>query len=198
MMILQQLYELRPVLYALLFVGMMIEGEAILFTAILLVSRHVLDPVMVVITSLSGLFIGDFLWYFVGLRLLPRFPRLGKAVNRITRSFNRLLQHKPFRLIFVSKFIYGIHHAVLIKAGSMGMKLRQYAKLIIVVDLLWYTIIITAGSLFSQSIGHFKHYLKYTEILFLLAVVVFIVIEQTISNLSERAFERSELDETKP
>ena len=59
--------------YVILLVGMLLEGETILIGAGILVHLKALDPFDTFAIALSGVIMGDLLWYYFGVYLCSRY-----------------------------------------------------------------------------------------------------------------------------
>lgn len=74
----------RILAYALIFLGMVLEGEIILFSAFFLVHQGSLDFFDVLAMAYIGIIVGDILWYRFGKFFLKTFPYLEKYVSKLT------------------------------------------------------------------------------------------------------------------
>ena len=173
------------VAYALLFVGMALEGEIVLFTALYLAnvgyfSFSYLGPVIV-----TGIFVGDFLWYRLGIFLHthPRFVKARVFIERYTRILDVQLLHRPVHTLFISKFTYGLNRPALIRAGAMGIPLTKFLEADIMAVVAWLTVIGGIGFGLSQSLESATHYIRYVEVGFVIGILAFIIITHLISKL---------------
>ena len=110
--------------YAILFVGMLLEGETILIGAGILVHLKAFDPFDTLVIAFSGVIIGDFLWYYLGMFLYNKYSEK-KMVIYAKKNILRFLpnfEQKPFWSIFASKFIYGLNHSALVFSGFLKVK----------------------------------------------------------------------------
>lgn len=138
-----------PTAYGVVFLGMIVEGEATLFAAGALVSQGVLNIFILIPLAIIGVLIGDAGWFEIGRMLARRTGRLANAVEhwseRIAAPFDKVLTERTFHTILVSKFTYGFHHALLIRGGYIGMSYAQFRRADIFSTLLWVPVITTLG-----------------------------------------------------
>lgn len=174
----------RPIGYALVFTGMIIEGDILLFTAAFLTHQGIFDIGDMLVAVLAGTIVGDMLWYMLGFRLNHSSLFLRRWIDRIAWPFDKQLMSRPFHTIFVSKFIYGIHHALLIRAGNLKLPFKKFALVDFAAIVLWIAAVGGLGYVSGLSFTLLKHYLRFAE--FGLAVgllVLFILLHLTKKRL---------------
>ncbi len=183
---LSQIATLHPIIYLVIFVIMMIEGDAVIFTSFFLVHAGIFEFYRTVIAVFSGAIIGDLLWYFVGHTSEPtnRFSLwLLNLSERLTSKFDSHLKERTFHTIFLSKFTYGLHHLLLLRTGSLHIDFKKVIKTDLVATTVWILIIGVLGYASGASFTLVKHRIQYFEIGFLGAVLIFIILGEIISRI---------------
>lgn len=175
-----------PVGYLIVFIGMIFEGDLLLFTAGFLTHREFFDPLLILLVIFGGVCLGDALWFWLGKNMGTRLPRLMKWVERATRPFDDHLVNRPRRTILLSKFTYGLNHAMIVRAGNLGTSWHEFLKDDIVASFLWIVIVGGAGFLSSASYGAFRQYLKSIELAFLLGILIFFAVWHFVTFISRR------------
>ncbi|MBI4119774.1 MAG: VTT domain-containing protein [Parcubacteria group bacterium] len=160
--------------YGAIFLGMIFEGDAVLFTAAFLAHQGFFDPLNMFVVVLCGILIGDSLWYLLGHWLNTSSAFFTKWAARIAAPFDQHLLNSPFRTIFISKFTYGFHHAILVRAGSLGLPWKNILETDIPASLLWITIVGGLGYASGAAFVLIKHYLRFAELGLLAALIIFI------------------------
>ncbi len=168
--------DVRAWLYLSLFLGMFFEATLTLLTACFLVSQGTLSFAPAFFAVLSGAYLEELLWYWIGLNI-NRFKKISRFTNNAVGILDRHFFEKLFRTLMVSKFVYGLHRAILARAGMLKVPFRQYLKTALWVVLIWMVIIGFFGFAFSASYVLLKHYFKYAEFFILIFVGVIITIE---------------------
>jgi len=179
-----------PVLsYIVVFIAMIVEGDFTLFTSLFLSRDGFFDLAIILPVLYAGVLIGDLLWFLLGVKLsrLSYRPRLAAWMERVARPFDEQLDKKPFRTLFISKFIYNAHHPLLMRAGARRMNINDFIKRDMVASALWIFIVGGAGYFFSLSLHTFRHYMHFLEVGLLVGLVLFFIIERTISHLFQKA-----------
>lgn len=166
----------RSLGYLLIFIGLLIEGELVLFTAAFLTHQGAFDFGDTLIVVLGGVLAGDMMWYLIGIKLNGTHYWWQRWFNRLAEPFDRHILTRPFHTIFLSKFAYGLHRATLVRAGMLKIARSDFFKADIVAALLWIVIIGGLGYGASVSYLALKHYLRFAEIELLLALIGFFLL----------------------
>lgn len=162
--------------YLLVFLGMIIEGDAVLFTAAFLTRTNNFDLGDMFLVVLSGSFVGDILWYHLGLKLnnYQKLAFLRAWMDKISKPLDPQLHKRPFKIIFISKFLYGLHHAILMRAGNLKFPVKKFMQIDATAIVAWIMIVGGLGYLSGVSFSFFKHYLRFAEIMLVVGLLAFL------------------------
>lgn len=176
----------KPLGYALVFIGMIFEGEILIFTSLFLARQGFLELSYAVITLFSGSLFGDLLWYWSGIYLGNSKWRVGRLIYKwfghLTKPFEGHLVKRPFYTTFISKFVYGVHHPLLLRLGVLEIKILDYIKIDALAIFLWMMIIGSLGYFAGAYFHLIRQYLRIAEIGLVIGVVIFIVASHFVSN----------------
>lgn len=173
--------------YVAIFLLMTIEGDLFLFTAAFLTHLGFFEPLTMFLTVLSGVTVGDLAWYWLGLRLQSHGGvRIGRWAQKLAAPFDDHLRSRTFHTIFLSKFIYGLHHAILVRAGMLGMKLDRYVKIDFVSNIFWILVIGGLGFVSSLSFDRIRHQIKLVEVVILLMLCAFVLVSYLVSYTAKK------------
>lgn len=175
----------RSEIYVLLFLGLLLEGEIILFAAFFLVPQGRLDFFDIVYIALAGVLVGDIVWYFTGPAIL-NLPFFQRTVRKVSRRYDAFLYKRWALSIIATKFIYGFHRITLLHLRIAGVKFGQFLKADIPGALLWIAAVAVASEIFSNSWLLLKRYVHYWEIGFTLSLILFVGITKAASQLLAR------------
>ena len=175
--------------YALLFLGLLFEGETFLFAAFFLVRQGHLSLPGVFVVAFFGVLAGDWMWYWVG-RHLERFTWLAGKMGALAGPIDRQLIRRPFHTLFLSKFVYGIHRITQIRSGAIRIEAKTFWKADVSATFFWVGSIAILGYASAASIGHLKHIFKYTEVALLFFVVLFFLIAHLVSRYTKKHLEQ--------
>ncbi len=186
-MIISYLSAWQPIAYAIIFFGMWIEGDALLFLAGFLLHQEIFDFIPLLVVVVSGVLIGDNLWYQLGGWLKCHSSNsFYRWTERLTKPFDQHLIERPLKTIFFSKFTYGLNHLILVRAGALGIKWKKLEESDLLATCVWIMIVGGLGYLSSASLQSFRHYLRFGELALALGAVAFVVIEYWISKNSRK------------
>ena len=167
--------------YALVFLGVVLEGDAVVFGAMFLARQGYFDlESIITVIFIAGL-LSNGVWYWIGLRLSVVSVWIAHWMNRLGGSLDDHLRKRLLRTIFISKFAYGLHHLVLMRAGALKISFAAYFKDTAIATVVWLFAIGSLGYLSSGSFHFIKRSLHVVEVVMLLAVMVFLCGERLVS-----------------
>lgn len=175
-----QLSHLQPLLYAAVFVGMFFDAVITTFTTIFFVSTSKLSGYIAIPLLAVGIYSEQLFYYWLGT-YLNRHERLTAWAKRLAAPFDRHLQHKTFRTLLISKFVYGLHRAVLIRSGMLGLPKKFFAKQAVTIGAIWLLVVGGLAFLFGRSYEQFKRKFGYAEAGVVVMLIIILVSEYFIS-----------------
>jgi membrane protein DedA with SNARE-associated domain len=156
------------------------DAAITVFAAVFLMSIKAIGIAPGLITLYLGIFAEQLFYYWIG-RHLSRREKIAKWSDKVAAPFDRHLRSKTFRTLLFSKFIYGLHRAVLVRSGMLKLHFKMFAKYTMYISFIWLAIIGGLGLIFDASYGAFKSYFRFAEAIPLLLVVAFFAAEWHIS-----------------
>ena len=175
-------------MYILIFIGMMLEGDTVLFIAAFLTHQGILHATPVFLTALWGMILGDNLWYTLGFKLKNSNTFLNQWAEKLAKPFDEHLKNYPLRATFLSKFTYGVGHAIFFRAGAIRINWRKLEQNDILATLFWMLIVSGLGYFSSASFFLFKRYLRFGEVALLLGLIIFFTLKHLIVKKSKGKF----------
>lgn len=175
--------SLYPWSYLLVFVLMIVEGEAPLFVIAFFVEQNVLAFLPTLFFVISGVIIGDLLWYQLGAHLHRKNSKFAKLIKHITAPFERHLTARPGLTIFISKFFYGVNHALIARTGMIGMEPKFLMKYDVPAAIAWVFVIGGLGYLSGASFAVAARRLRIVEIMLVGSVVILYLLEYIFRRL---------------
>lgn len=173
--------------YFLIAFGIFIEGDAILFTAGFLTHQGFFNPILAFLWLLAGGIFGDLLWYKLGAYLQGKDNRVVRWLKKITDPLAPHLLERPKRSLFLSKFLYGINHAILCKAGALKLPLKEFIIDDLPGNIAWILIVGGLGYASSAGVVHVGHSIRYVEIGLVAGIVLLTLISRFISRFLKKA-----------
>lgn len=174
----------RFLAYSALFIAMLIEGEVFLIIAGMLASLRALDFGDVLWVAYVGVLLGDASWYAFGMLIVwaEKLAFLSRWAERSVLAFLPRFREKPFLSIFLSKFIYGVNHAVLVLSGILRVPFSLFMKAEAVASFVWVATYAVAGYMFGHAAVVFTRKASYFALLIVVFVVVFILLQKLASS----------------
>lgn len=172
--------------YALVAFGIFIEGDAVLFTAGFLAHQGLFHPILVFLWLLAGGVLGDVVWYKIGAYLQTKDNRLVRWLKKVTDPLAPHLLERPKRSLFLSKFLYGVNHAILCKAGALGLPLKKFMVNDLPGNIAWILIVGGLGYASSAGVVQIGHSLRYAEIGLLLGIIILTLLSRFISRFLKK------------
>jgi len=167
--------------YILAFFAMIVEGDLFLLAVGFLSFAGVFNPASMFLTVLTGVLFGDSIWYLLGKKFKGSPFFLIRVASRATRPFDGHLIKHPLKTIFVSKFTYGVHHLILARIGSLGLPYKKFISDDLISSLAWVLLVGGIGYLSGASLMVARHYLHYAEIVLLLVIVSYVLLNKMIA-----------------
>lgn len=171
--------------YLIIFFGIMVEGDALIFISFFLASFGYFKTEKLFFILFTGALVGDVLWYYLGAWLNNHSSFMGRLMRRV-KMFDSHLLKRPLHTIFVSKFTYGFHHLILMRIGALNLNFKSFFKYDLISSFVWVLSIGVFGYLSGASFFAIKKYLKFTEIGLLFILIAFIIVEYFIRRKSEK------------
>lgn len=176
--------------YILIFIALLIEGEAVLFISAYLVHQGYLKIEMLLPVVAVAVLTGDVLWYKFGTYIEESVPFIKKRLTKLTGPVDKLILTKTFHTIILAKFAYGMNRATLVRFGALKVPFRNFFRFDLVAMVLWVTVIFSVGYASSASFTIIKHYLKYAEVGIFLGLIILFLFTHFITRFGLK--ERSE------
>lgn len=172
--LLHTLIAWRPAAYAIVFFGMIVEGEAVLLLASFLSRQQILDIGTVIAVGIAGMLTGDALLFWLGRKFFV-FPALvRRAAARISESVDQHLAARPFSVIFFSKFVIGINKLLIIRAGTSGVSTMTFFKSDAAATILWALLIAALGYGSGAPLIMVRRSVFFAQILLLALFIAFL------------------------
>lgn len=165
----------RPLGYVIVFFGMFVEGEALLFISSFLAHAGFFDAGDLAIIAIAGALIGDSAWFWLGRRASARSNLITRLAERLASPFDAHIQNRTLHAIFLSKFAYGFNHAILLRAGMLNLDVKKIITADVLATAVWAVIVGSAGYFSGSAFLTLKHYFKFAEFIPLAIFLVFLI-----------------------
>ena len=138
--------------YYAVYLGTILEGEAILVAAGFFAARGYLDVYLVTLVAFCGALSGHLLWFWLGraygVRLLDRFPRIKASFGPGVRVFERY----GASAIILTQWLYGLRITCAVIIGMSKISLWRFLVYEVISCALWSVAVTAAGFYFGKAI----------------------------------------------
>ena len=173
--------------YILIFFGLIFEGEIFLISTGILAHLGALDIHFVIIFVFCGAFIKTLLGYYIGTLIHKKWHDV-KFLKHIEKRVDAIMPHfkeKPFWSIFISKFIMGFNHIVIVFAGYSKVNYRKYLKAEISSTIIWIPLLLFLGYFFSYTALHMSKEIGRFSLIILIFVIGYVLFDKLVGWLYE-------------
>jgi membrane protein DedA with SNARE-associated domain len=168
--------------YFLLFFILIIEGQPFIILAGFLVYLGYFSFWKVIIIGLPALILGDILFHWLAYKwggaYINKHDRFLFINTKLFLKLNKLFEKHGGKILFFTKFIYGLGRNIIIVAGLSGRPYRhlfKYNLLSTAASIIFFTFL---GYLFGTSYYLLEDYIKGLGLAFIGLIILILVIER--------------------
>jgi len=176
--------------YWALFVGTFLEGETFFILAGVAARKGLLNPYYVALIAMAGGFIGDQVFFALGLWRGMEAVTWSRSVARKAVEVRRHIRRHAVALILLSRFLYGLRMIIPLACGMAGVPLWRFALLNFISALAWCLVFGGLGYFFGGLIFDQLDVVRGLQVLLLVLVAVL-----AVSYLLMRAVKRRLMDD---
>jgi membrane protein DedA with SNARE-associated domain len=170
--------------YGGIFIAMVLEGgEAVLFSAIFLIHKGVVDSLIILPLMYVGVIMSDLLWYLCS-PYVANWPVM-RSIIKLASVFDQMIIKRPFRAFMMSKFAYGLHHPMIARFALLKVSKRKFIEYSMILSFAWVVLVSLIGFGVFASIAYIEHFVRFAEIGITLAIVGFFIIERLVGTYVE-------------
>lgn len=173
----------QVLVYALIFLGLIFEGEAVVISVGILAQLGALNFWFSLFFILLGALSKTFIGYALGEFLFRKFNhhKIFKYIQK--RVYNTLprFKIKPFWSIFASNFIMGVNYLVVIFCGYEKINYKTFLKAEILSKMIWAPLLLSLGYFFGYTALHITREIWKFSLVILVLFILFIIFDKLIS-----------------
>lgn len=166
--------------YLLFLVGIVVFGDIMLVPLIYFAVANAFSLPAILLVGFLGSTIADCIWYWLGKSLrqesVNKFFRLNKIQEKNPEFFVSF-RERANKILFISKFLYGIRVPVRILYGMENLSFKNFLKINVICSFLWLLMISGLALTLNVSAEELKIFVKRGEIVFLLFFLILILLE---------------------
>ena len=181
--------------YVLLFFGIMIEGDMVLLLFSFLASQDFFRIDAVCLVTFISMTIGNNIWYEIGKKyghiIFDKYGKLLLSPARLEKV-KTILGKSNFQYIFLTKFIYGLNHIVIMMAGHQKQDVKKLMRVDMIGTVPWLIIVSTIGYVFGYAFKTSRRLVREIGIAALVLLIIFILFEKSVSRIFTFLSEKNE------
>lgn len=166
--------------YALLFLAMFIDANLTILASVFLISVGALNSYLLMGIMIFGAYVEQMWWFAIG-RYLGKKELVAEWAARLVGHYDRHLLNSSFRSLVFTKFVFGLHRAVLVRYGMMNHEFSKFFKASAKSTAVWLVIIISLGFGFSESYKILSEYINYAGYFLLVCLILFFAAQYFVS-----------------
>ena len=182
--------------YVVIYIGLIFEGEFFIISTGILAHLGALNFWFSLLFIILGGLSKTFLGYALGEFLFKRFNH-NKFFRYMQKKVYGILPRfkvKPFWSIFISKFIIGANHIVIIFSGYEKIDYKKFLKAEFSSTIVWAPLMLSLGYFFSYTALHISSEIWRFLMVILILFTLFVLFDKLVSwlyNLFEEFYNES-------
>ena len=179
----------QVLIYAIIFLGMFIEGEVILVLSGIIIRGHGLDFFDTLIVAAIAVIIHDIAYWYLGVLIAETKRKKILFINlEKVAAFLGSFKKRSGAYIFISKFAWSMNRFVLLTAGYFKTPLKKLLTYSIPVAIIWTTTLLSVGYIFAEKTALLRKDLK----IFMISIAIFLIAIIIIENAFQRLLKKED------
>lgn len=166
--------------YAVVFLGLIFEGEIVLISTGILAHLGALNFTFALFFILCGGVAKTFLGYYFGELIHDKWhhTKLVQYLKHRALDVMPAFEQKPFWSIFVSKFIMGVNYIVIIFAGFTKIDYKTYLRAELLSTAIWAPALLSLGYFFSYTALSISREIYRFSLIIIILIISFIILDK--------------------
>jgi membrane-associated protein len=173
--------------YAVIYIGLVFEGEFFLISTGILAHLGALNFWFALIFILLGGLSKTLLGYAIGEFFYKKFNhhKVFRYIEKRVYAVLPRFKEKPFWSVFVSKFIMGANHFVIIFCGYEKIDYKKFLKAEISSTVIWAPLLLSLGYFFSFTALHVTREIWRFLMIVFIFYIIFVLFDKLVGWLYE-------------
>ena len=172
--------------YAAVFLGCLIEGEALVIIASFLAFLGELHLPTVMLLAFTGTFISDFSWFLLGRYSSDRFLNRWSWLRNFSHHSVRLVSVRPKMMALLMRFMYGFRMIVPFCLGKTTISMSTFVIYNALGVFLWVGLFCSLGYFFATAAESLFGKMKYLGLFILACSIVLFIGFHYVKKMSAR------------
>lgn len=172
--------------YFAIFIGCLIEGEALVIIAGFLAFIGQLSLPIILLVAFTGTIISDLSWFLLGRYSGTKFIERWKWLHEISLSSTNLAGKRPRLTAFMIRFLYGLRVIVPFSLGKTKIHTSTFILYNALGVFVWVGIFTSLGYFFAEGIEALLGKTKHLVLIILIVTIILIASFNYLSKFTER------------
>jgi membrane protein DedA with SNARE-associated domain len=173
--------------YLAVFVGSLIEGDALLLVASFLAYLGKIDLLLVMIAAFFGTWLSDIIWFLLGRYGTQNFFSQYPWLNNLSQQSIIIVGKRPRLMAASMRFMYGLRIIVPLALGKTSMSTRSFLFYNAIGVIVWVLVFSALGYFFAGVTESVFGRMKHLEIILPLIIVTTLLLFIYASHIFEYA-----------
>tara|TARA_R110002051_G_scaffold115026_1_gene188015 strand:- start:9203 stop:9748 length:546 start_codon:yes stop_codon:yes gene_type:complete len=138
-------------IYAGLFLGIFLEGELVLLSAVIAAHHGLLNLWLVLVIAVIATLSSDMFYFNLGRKKMSAYLEKSKWSGKLIGLKKKFNEHR-IKTLLGYRFLYGFRTITPIFLGTQDITFKSFFKYSIIGTLIWVTVITGLGILFGELI----------------------------------------------
>lgn len=192
--------------YPAVFIGTILEGEAVVFVSILAVKHGILSFIPTVSIIFFGALVGDMAWFMLGRYAKFNFSKKFSGVRRLSEGkIGRFAARHSDFIALSMRFAYGFRSIIPMTLGFSGVSPFRFAAWNTISVALWTAVVVNLSFFFGSAFEPYIRKLELFEkksavitVIALISVIIFFTVKKEIAMILNGRSEGKNNDGPRP
>ena len=174
--------------YLAVFIGSLVEGDALLLVASFLAYLGKLNLPVVMLAAFLGTWLSDVIWFFLGRYGTSKFLERWKWLNTLSNHSITLVGKRPRTMAVALRFMYGLRMVIPLSLGRTTMSTSSFMIYNALGVLIWVGVFSALGYFFASVTETLFGRMKHLDIILPIIIVSTLFAFIYASHIIEYAF----------
>ena len=170
------------IVYILFFIGIFLEGEFILLSAVIAAHQGILNIWLVISIAIFATISSDMVYFNLGKHKAEKWLAKSKFASKFEMVNQKLRNHRT-KMLLSYRFLYGMRMITPFVLGTQKLEFAKFLKYSIISTVIWCIILVGLGYAFGEFIINSLKHIEKIEYYFIGCLIVFAIVLILINRL---------------
>ena len=170
------------IVYIVFFIGIFLEGEFILLSAVIAAHQGILNIWLVIPIAIFATISSDMVYFNLGKHKAEKWLSKSKFASKFEIVNQQLRNHRT-KMLLSYRFLYGMRMITPFVLGTQKLEFAKFLKYSIISTVIWCIILVGLGYAFGEFIINSLKHIEKIEYYFIGCLIVFAIVLILINRL---------------